>query len=45
MKRQALRARYERAGVPVVEWRDGTPLAAPVEEVTAFRRYARHVRV
>jgi uncharacterized protein (DUF58 family) len=45
MKRRALRARYERVGVPVVEWRDGTPLAAPVEEVAAFRRHARHARV
>jgi uncharacterized protein (DUF58 family) len=45
MKRRALRAQYERVGVPVVEWRAGTPLAAPVEEVTAFRRHARHARV
>jgi uncharacterized protein (DUF58 family) len=45
MKRQALRARYERVGVPVVEWRAGSPLAAPVEEVAAFRRHARHARV
>ena len=45
MKRRALRASYERVGVPVVEWRDGVPLAAPVEEVTAFRRHARHARV
>ena len=28
-------------GVPVVEWRDGEPLAAPIEEVTAFRRTPR----
>ena len=45
MKRRALRAQFERVGVPVVEWRAGTPLAASVEEVTAFRRHARHVRV
>jgi uncharacterized protein (DUF58 family) len=45
MKRRALRAQYERVGVPVVEWRDGTPLAVPVEEVIAFRRHARHARV
>jgi uncharacterized protein (DUF58 family) len=44
MKRRALRTSYERVGVPVVEWRDGTPLAAPVEEVAAFRRHARHAR-
>jgi uncharacterized protein (DUF58 family) len=45
MKRRTLRAHYERVGVPVVEWRAGTPLAAPVEEVAAFRRHARHARV
>jgi uncharacterized protein (DUF58 family) len=44
MKRRALRARYERVGVPVTEWRDGTPLAVPVEEVAAFRRHASHAR-
>jgi uncharacterized protein (DUF58 family) len=44
MKRRTLRARYERVGVPIVEWRDGVPLASPVEEVTAFRRHARHAR-
>jgi uncharacterized protein (DUF58 family) len=42
--REALRARYERAGVPVVEWADGEPFAAVLEEVTAFRRYARPLR-
>jgi hypothetical protein len=26
--------------VPVAEWRDGDPLARPIEEVTAFRRNA-----
>lgn len=45
LRRRALRAQYERAGVPVTEWRDGAPLAAAVEEVTAFRRHARLVRV
>ena len=35
-----LRARFHAAGVPVVEWRDGDPLARPIEEVTAFRRNA-----
>lgn len=43
MRREALRARYERVGAAVVEWREGTPLAAVVEEVTAFRRHARRV--
>lgn len=41
LSREALRWRYEQAGVPVVTWRDGMPLAAPLEEVTAFRRLAR----
>ena len=41
LSREALRWRYEQAGVPVVTWHDGLPLAAPLEEVTAFRRLAR----
>jgi uncharacterized protein (DUF58 family) len=44
LRRQELRARYRRAGVPIVEWREGTPLAAELEEVRAWRRYARVVR-
>jgi uncharacterized protein (DUF58 family) len=44
LHRDALRAEYLAAGVPVVEWRDGEPLAAPLEEVTAFRRHARLAR-
>ena len=44
LSREALRARYEQAGVPVVEWRDGVPLNVPLEEVAAFRRYARPAR-
>lgn len=44
LSREALRARYERAGVPVVEWRDGVPLNVPLEEVAAFRRYAKPAR-
>ena len=40
LQREALRARFHAAGVPVVEWRDGDPLARPIEEVTAFRRNA-----
>jgi uncharacterized protein (DUF58 family) len=42
--RDALRYRYERLGVPVVEWRDGDPLAAALEEVRSFRRHALRVR-
>ena len=41
LRREALRSRYRRLGVPVVEWREGTPLQAALEEVTAFRRHAR----
>jgi uncharacterized protein (DUF58 family) len=44
LSREALRARYEQAGVPVVEWTDGEALNVVLEEVTAFRRYARPVR-
>jgi uncharacterized protein (DUF58 family) len=44
MKREALRARYERVGVPVVEWRAGTPLEGALAEVGAFRRQARYAR-
>ena len=44
LRREALRARYERVGVAVVEWREGMPLATAVEEVTAFRRQLRRAR-
>jgi uncharacterized protein (DUF58 family) len=39
--REALRFRYERLGVAVVEWDGEQPLAVAVEEVRAFRRFAR----
>ncbi|HEY2542809.1 MAG TPA: DUF58 domain-containing protein [Gaiellaceae bacterium] len=45
LAREAMRARYQQAGVPVVEWIDGVPLNVPLEEVSAFRRYARPARV
>jgi uncharacterized protein (DUF58 family) len=45
LRREALRSRYASLGVPVVEWREGVPLDAMVEEVRAFRRHARVVRV
>jgi uncharacterized protein (DUF58 family) len=45
LQRDALRAEYLAAGVPVAEWRDEDPLAAPLEEVTAFRRHARLAHV
>ena len=41
LSRDALRWRYERVGVPVVTWREGVPLAVPLEEVNAFRHLAR----
>jgi len=41
LSREALRWRYAQVGVPVVTWRDGAPLAAPLEEVNAFRHLAR----
>ena len=44
LSREARRARYESAGVPVVEWHEGVPLAVPLEEVGAYRRYARPAR-
>jgi uncharacterized protein (DUF58 family) len=44
LQRESLRAEYLAAGVPVAEWRDGEPLAAPLEEVRAYRRHARVVR-
>jgi uncharacterized protein (DUF58 family) len=44
LSRESLRARYEQAGVPVVEWQDGEALNVVIEEVTAFRRHARLAR-
>jgi uncharacterized protein (DUF58 family) len=44
LSREAQRIRYRYAGVPVVEWMDGVPLNVPLEEVSAFRRYARPAR-
>jgi len=41
LSREALSWRYEQVGVPVVTWREGVPLAVPIEEVKAFRHLAR----
>jgi uncharacterized protein (DUF58 family) len=41
--REALRFRYERLGVVVVEWDGTVPLSAVVEEVRARRRLARYL--
>jgi uncharacterized protein (DUF58 family) len=40
LRREALRHRYERAGVAVAEWRDGEPLQVALEEVRSYRRHA-----
>jgi uncharacterized protein (DUF58 family) len=44
LRREALRARYASLGVAIVEWREGVPIEAVVEEVRGFRRHARVVR-
>jgi uncharacterized protein (DUF58 family) len=44
LRRNALRSRYLRQGVPVVEWREGAPLQAALEGVRTFRRHARVTR-
>ncbi len=44
MRREVLRSRYRRVGVPIVEWREGTPAAAVLEEVRAWRRVHRFAR-
>jgi uncharacterized protein (DUF58 family) len=44
LTRDALRARFERAGIPVVSWTDGRALDAVLEEVRSYRRYARPAR-
>jgi uncharacterized protein (DUF58 family) len=45
LRREALRGRFERAGVPVATWGDESGLAVALEEVTSFRRHARLARV
>ena len=44
LKREAQRTLYERAGVPVAVWSGESSLAGALEEVKAFRRYARSAR-
>ena len=41
LSRDAVRFRFEESGVAVVEWDGQAPLAAAIEEVRSFRRYAR----
>jgi uncharacterized protein (DUF58 family) len=45
LRRAAVRGRFERAGVPVATWGDDSSLAAALEEVSTYRRYARSVGV
>ena len=44
LAREARRAQFEWTGIPIVSWTDGEALDAVLEEVRAFRRYARPVR-
>jgi len=44
LNREAIRHRLARAGVAVAEWREDVPLQAALEEVRAYRRYARLAR-
>jgi uncharacterized protein (DUF58 family) len=45
LRRDAVRGRFERAGVPVAVWHDESSLTVAMEEVEAFRRQARTARV
>jgi uncharacterized protein (DUF58 family) len=45
LRREALRSRYLRLGVPVVEWDGRLPLQSALEEVRRFKRHAQVVRV
>jgi uncharacterized protein (DUF58 family) len=44
LRRDAVRGRFERAGVPLAMWDDESSLAAALEEVGTYRRYAGSVR-
>ena len=44
LRRAAVRARYQRLGVPVARWDEERPLAAALEEVGTYRRRARIAR-
>ena len=44
LRREALRSRFMRLGVPAVEWREGMPLELALEEVRSFKRHARLAR-
>jgi uncharacterized protein (DUF58 family) len=44
LRREEIRARYERLGIAVATWSDEQPLDGVLEGVRAFRRHARLVR-
>ena len=44
LRREALRSRYAALGVAIVEWTEGVPIGAVIEEVRGFRRHARVLR-
>jgi uncharacterized protein (DUF58 family) len=44
LRREAVRGRFERAGVPIAVWGDESSLAAALEEVSSYRRNARLAR-
>jgi uncharacterized protein (DUF58 family) len=44
LRREAVRGRFERAGVPIAVWGDDSSLAVALEEVSAFRRSVRMAR-
>jgi uncharacterized protein (DUF58 family) len=43
LRREAMRGRFERAGIPVAVWGDESSLAGALEEVSTYRRRARAV--
>jgi uncharacterized protein (DUF58 family) len=45
LRRQTLRVRFERVGIPVAVWDDEQPLEGALKEVTTFRRFARAARI
>ena len=45
LRRDSVRGRFERAGVPVAVWDDNSSLTVVMEEVETFRRQARTARV
>jgi uncharacterized protein (DUF58 family) len=44
LRREAVRGRFERAGIPVAVWTEESSLARALEEVSASRRHGRAIR-